>query len=75
MNWHKVTNEAIYLSYYSEEQEVVNLVYYKRNENTKTHFTDGVLIRVSKNQLKYHEAFLFNNKLITSHISDVPAEG
>lgn len=54
---------------------MVNLVFYKRAENTKTHFIDGVLIRVSKNQLKYHEAYLFNKKLITSHISDIPTEG
>lgn len=41
----------------------------------RTHFTDGTLIRVSKNQLKYHEAILVNSKLITSHLSDVPSEG
>jgi hypothetical protein len=34
-----------------------------------------VLIRVSKNQIKYHEAILSDSKLITSHLSDVPSEG
>lgn len=53
----------------------MNLVYYKRAESVRTHFSDGVLIRVSKNQLKYHEAILLNSKLITSHISDVASEG
>jgi hypothetical protein len=41
----------------------------------RTHFTDGTLIRVTKNQLKYHEAILINSKLITSHLNDVPSEG
>ncbi len=41
----------------------------------RTHFSDGALIRVSKNQIIYHEAILVGKKLITSHLSDVPSEG
>jgi hypothetical protein len=55
--------------------ELVNLVYYKRTEGLRTHFVDGILIRVSKNQLKYHEAFIVGQKLIASHLTDVPSEG
>lgn len=30
LNWHAITKDAIFLSYYNEQLEIVNLVYYKR---------------------------------------------
>ena len=75
MNWHAVTSDSIYLSYYNSDFETVNLVHYKRSSNSIANFDQGVLIRLAKSMTKYHEAIIFNGKLIVSHLGSSQEEG
>jgi hypothetical protein len=75
LNWHAVTSDSIYLSYYNTEFESVNLVHYKRSSNSIVNFDQGALIRLDKSMIKYHEAIIFNGKLIVSHLGKSQAEG
>ena len=76
LNWHAVTNERVYLSYFSTEKEEATIVEYDRKVSTKNEFYEGVTVKLSQDLLKYHEAYVTNNhKLLVSHLSSLPAMG
>ena len=49
---------------------------YTRKINSRNEFSEGVTAKLSKNQVKYHEAYVSNDKtLLVSHLTDVAEIG
>ena len=54
----------------------MTIVAYKRKVSLRNEFYQGITVKLSKNLVKYHEAFITkNNELLVSHLTDVAEAG
>ena len=58
LNWHALTTNHVYLSYYNVATQEVTVVEYNRKINKDNEFIEGVTVKLSKNLVKYHEAYV-----------------
>ena len=73
LNWHSINKERLYLSYFNDGSQTVTIVAFNRRTSDRVEFYQGVTVSLSKNLLKYHEAYVTNSgKLLISHLTDVP---
>lgn len=76
LNWHKVTDSTIFLSYYNSSTELATIVTYNRKTGVQNEFVEGVTVKLSKNLVQYHEVYITgDNKMLVSHLTDVPSAG
>jgi len=76
LNWHSISNDKLFLSYYNDGSETVTIVAFNRRNSNRIEFYQGVTVPLSKNLVKYHEAYVTNSgKLLLSHLTDIPQKG
>ena len=76
LNWHSISKDKLFLSYYNDGSETVTIVAFNRRNSNRIEFYQGVTVTLSKYLVKYHEAYVTNSgKLLLSHLTDIPEIG
>ena len=76
LNWHSISKDKLFLSYYNDSSETVTIVAFNRRNSNRIEFYQGVTVTLSKYLVKYHEAYFTNSgKLLLSHLTDIPEIG
>ncbi len=76
LNWHSISKDKLFLSYYNDGSETVTIVAFNRKNSNRIEFYQGVTVALSKNLVKYHEAYVTESgKLLLSHLTDNPQKG
>lgn len=75
LNWHHVTDNNVFLSYYNQTTELVTIVYYNRIAGVQNQFEEGVTLKLASDLVQYHEAYVSAGKLLVSHLINSPTAG